>query len=38
MTNILLGKPEGQWTLWRPGSRLDDNIKIDVTETEWGMV
>jgi hypothetical protein len=31
---ILVGKPEGKRPLGRPRRRLEDNIKIDLTEIE----
>jgi hypothetical protein len=32
--NILVGKPEGRRPLGRPGRRWEDNIRIDLRETE----
>jgi hypothetical protein len=31
-----LGRPEGRRPLGRPESRLEDNIKIDLQEVQWG--
>jgi hypothetical protein len=31
-----MGKPEGKRPLGRPRSRWVDNIKMDLTEIEWG--
>jgi hypothetical protein len=33
---ILVGKPDGKRTLGRPRRRWVDNIKIDISEIEWG--
>ena len=33
---VVVGKPEGRRTLERPRRRWTDNIKIDLTEVEWG--
>jgi hypothetical protein len=35
---ILVGKPEGNGPLGRPRRRWVDNIKIDLRETEWGVM
>jgi hypothetical protein len=32
---VLVGKPEGQRPLGRPRHRWEDNIKINLRETEW---
>jgi hypothetical protein len=32
---ILVAKPEGKRPLGRPRCRLENNIKIDVSETGW---
>jgi hypothetical protein len=32
----LVGKPEGRRPLGRPRRRLEDNIKMDLLEVEWG--
>jgi hypothetical protein len=32
----LVGKPEGKNILERPSCRLEDNIKKDLREIEWG--
>ena len=29
---ILVGKPEGKWSLERPSRRWDDNIKVDIQQ------
>jgi hypothetical protein len=34
---VLVGKPEGKSSLWRPRRRWDDNIKMDLQEV-WGVV
>jgi hypothetical protein len=34
--NILVGKPEGRRPLGRPRRRWEDNIKMDLRETEFG--
>jgi hypothetical protein len=31
-----VGKPEGKRPLGRPRHRWEDNIKMDLRETEWG--
>jgi hypothetical protein len=36
--NILVGKPEGKRTFGRLGRRLEDNIRMDLTEIEWEAV
>jgi hypothetical protein len=33
---ILVGKPEGKRPPGRPRRRWEDNIKMDLIETEWG--
>jgi hypothetical protein len=33
---ILVGRPEGRRPLGRPRRSLEDNIKIDLKEVEWG--
>jgi hypothetical protein len=33
---ILVGKPEGKRPLGKPRRRLEDNIKMDLREIEWG--
>jgi hypothetical protein len=33
---VVVGKPERRRPLERPMSSLDDNIKIDLREMEWG--
>jgi len=33
--NILVGKPEGKLSLWRPKHWWEDNIRMDVTEIGW---
>jgi len=33
---VLVGRPEGNRPLGRPGRRWEDNIKIDLQEVEWG--
>ena len=33
---ILVGKPEGKWTLVRPRRRWEDNIKMDLQEVGGG--
>jgi hypothetical protein len=35
---ILVGKPEGKRPLGRSRRRLVDNMKMDLTETEWDGV
>jgi hypothetical protein len=35
---ILVGKPEGKRPLGRPRRRWVDNIKMDLTETQWNGV
>jgi hypothetical protein len=32
---VLMGKPEGERALGRPGYKLDDNIKMDLKKTEY---
>ena len=34
--SVLVEKPEGKRPLGRPGSRLDDNIKMDLQEVGCG--
>jgi hypothetical protein len=36
--NILVGRPEGKRPLGRPRRRREDNIKMDLWETEFGDV
>jgi hypothetical protein len=36
--NILVGKHGGKRPLRRPGCRCEDNIRIDLRETEWESV
>jgi hypothetical protein len=33
---ILVGKPEGKKPLVRPRRRWEDNIRMDLSEIEWG--
>jgi hypothetical protein len=33
---VLVGKPEGNRSLGRPGRRWEDNIKMDLQEVGWG--
>ena len=33
---ILVGKPEGKRPLWRPRSRWEGNIKMDLQEVRYG--
>jgi hypothetical protein len=33
---VLVGKPKGNRTLWRPGCRWEDNIKMDLQKVECG--
>jgi hypothetical protein len=35
---LLVGKPEGKRPLGRPRRRWMDNIKMDLSEIEWGGV
>jgi hypothetical protein len=35
---ILVGKPEGKRPLGRSRRRWVDNIKMDLRETEWGVM
>jgi hypothetical protein len=35
---VLVGKPEGKRPLERPTRRWEDNIKMDLQETEWESV
>ena len=32
MHRVLVGKPEGKWSLGRPRRRWEDNIKMDLQE------
>jgi hypothetical protein len=32
---VLVGRPEGKRPLRRPGSRWEDNIKMDLQEVRW---
>jgi len=34
---VLVGRPEERRPLGRPRRRWEDNIKIDLQETGWGM-
>jgi hypothetical protein len=34
---VLLGKPEGKRSLWRPRRRWEDNINTDLREVECGV-
>jgi hypothetical protein len=34
----LVGKPEGKRPLGRPRRRWVDNIRVDLTETEWDVM
>jgi hypothetical protein len=36
--SILVGKPEGKRSLGRPRRRWVDNIKMNLTETEWDVM
>jgi hypothetical protein len=36
--DILVGKPEGKRPLGRPRHRQEDNIRMDLRETEWESV
>jgi hypothetical protein len=36
--SVLVGKPEGNGPLGRPGRRWEDNIKIDLKEIGWEVV
>jgi hypothetical protein len=36
--SVLVGKPEGNRPLGRPGRRWEDNIKIDLKEISWEVV
>jgi hypothetical protein len=33
---VLVGKPEGERPLWRPGRRREDDIKMDIEEVDCG--
>jgi hypothetical protein len=33
---VLVGKPEGKRPLWRPRSRGEDNVKMDLQEVRYG--
>jgi hypothetical protein len=35
---VLVGKPEGRRSLWRPRHRWEDNIRMDLRELECGCV
>jgi hypothetical protein len=35
---VLMGEPEGKISLGRPRYRWEDNIKMDLTGTEWGSI
>jgi hypothetical protein len=35
---VLVGKPEGKSLLGRPRRRWEDEIRMDLTETDWGCV
>jgi hypothetical protein len=35
---MLVGKPEGKRLLGRPRHRSEDNIKMDLRDTEWGIM
>jgi hypothetical protein len=35
---FLVGKPEGERPLRRPGHRWKDNIEVDIRETVWNIV
>jgi len=35
--SILVGRPEGKRPLGRPGRRWEDNIKMNLQETGWGV-
>jgi hypothetical protein len=35
---LLVGKPEGKRSLWKPRRRWADNIKIDLLDKGWGGV
>jgi hypothetical protein len=37
MRNTYIKKPEGDRPLWRPSHRWKDNIRMDLTETGWGV-
>jgi hypothetical protein len=32
---ILVGRPEGKRSLWRPGCRWEVNMKMDLQEVKW---
>jgi hypothetical protein len=32
---VLVGRPDGNRSLGRPGHRWEDNIKLDLQEMEW---
>jgi hypothetical protein len=38
MYKVLMGKPEGNRPLDRPRNRLEDGIRMDLRETDWGSV
>jgi hypothetical protein len=35
---VLVGKPRGKRPLGRPRHRLEDEIRMDLRETDWGSV
>jgi hypothetical protein len=35
---VLVGKPDGRRLLGRPKLRWEDNIKMDLTAVEWGVM
>jgi hypothetical protein len=35
---VLMGKPEGKRPLGRPMRRWEDGIRMDLRETDWGIV
>jgi hypothetical protein len=35
---VLIGKPERRRPLGRPRLRWEDNIKMNLTEVEWGVM
>jgi hypothetical protein len=35
---VLVGKPEGERPLGRPGRRWEDNIKMDFQDVGWGVM
>jgi hypothetical protein len=34
---VLVGKPEGKRQLGKPRHKLEDSIKMDLEEVEWGV-